>query len=367
MPPLHYWLYALHLPDIGPSKFLDLLELFPDITALFQASDATLRYHKIHDNVIAALKNPIHRLIEKERVWAEKADHHIITFDDPAYPSLLKQIPTPPLVLFVRGNKAALQQPQIAIVGARHATPVGMKNAEIFAKHLAEAGVAITSGLALGIDGAAHRGALAAGGITIGVCGTGLNHIYPKAHHKLYAEILANQGAIISEFLLDEGPNAYHFPKRNLTIAGMSMGVVVIEAAMKSGSLITARLAVEHNRDVFAVPGSIHNPLARGCHKLIKEGGAKLVETADDILKELTSMKSVILPQSEEAKPHHQSTLLPTYRALLHQIDYETTPFDVIHLRSQLTAGEVSSILLVLELQGLIISTTGGYQRIAAT
>ena len=301
----------------------------------------------------------------------------IITFDDPAYPALLKQIPTAPRMLFVRGNKAALAQQQIAIVGARHATPAGLSNAESLAKHLAQAGFVITSGLALGIDGAAHRGALAGNGITIGVSGTGLNQVYPRTHRKLYEDILANNGAIISEFPLDTGPLSYNFPKRNLTIAGMSLGVVVIEAALKSGSLITARLAIEHNRDVFAVPGSIHNPLARGCHHLIKHG-AKLVETADDILNELTSMQMVMpLPPSGShpgKKLHREAggavdasirpALASEHEILLKQIDYEITPFDVIHLRSRLTAGEVSSILLVLELQGVIASVPGGYQRL---
>lgn len=315
-----------------------------------------------------------------ELKWAEQQDHHILTLDDPDYPLLLKQIATPPPLLFVMGNKAALQYQQIAIVGARHATPAGISNAEIFARHLAEAGFAITSGLALGIDGAAHRGALAAKGVTIGVCGTGLNHIYPRSHHKLYEEILTNNGAIISEFPLNAEAFRGHFPRRNLTIAGLSLGVVVIEAATKSGSLITARLAIENNRDVFALPGSIHNPLARGCHHLIKEGCAKLVETADDIIKEFTSLRLALTqqlplvptpPLQESAifdqKNEKHATQTPLSReqsTLLAQIDYEITPFDVIHLRSRLTAGVVSSILLVLELQGLIISTIGGYQRI---
>ena len=181
---------------------------------------------------------------------------------DDDYPSLLKEIADPPLVLYVRGNKAALKQTQLAMVGSRHATPTGLQNAEQFAYSLASAGIAVTSGLALGIDGASHRGALAAGGVTIGVAGTGLYHSYPRSHSKLLEEIMSRQGAVISEFPLPIGPQAYHFPRRNRIIGGLSVGVLVVEAALKSGSLITARHAIEHGREVFAIPGSIHHPLS---------------------------------------------------------------------------------------------------------
>jgi DNA processing protein len=291
-------------------------------------------------------------------------------------------------VLYVRGDKQALTQKQIAIVGSRNASPVGITNAEQFAVKLAAAGFAITSGLALGIDAASHRGALSANGVTIAVLGTGLNSIYPRSNLSLAEAIANNRGAIISEFPLDTKPIAYNFPRRNRIISGLSQGVLVVEAALKSGSLITARLAVEQGREVFAIPGSIHNHVSRGCHSLIQQG-AKLVGSPEEILEEfslppsltsrgLTAGSSAVTGSRafardvsesgsdkglEDKSGNKDTTLHQAARLMLRQIDYAPTPMDAIISRSGLTAGEVSSILLTLELQGFIRTVSGGYVR----
>lgn len=357
---LPYWLAATYLPGIGPRTLLRLLDHFSDITTLFHATADDLRAIGLSEKQILALKQPDWQAVESDLAWLQIAGNHIIAFSDPDYPALLKEISDPPLVLYVRGDKSVLTKMQIAMVGARNATPTGLKNAEWFAKSLAQAGCVITSGLAAGVDAAAHRGALAVGQITIGVAGTGLNHIYPRSHHALVEDI-CKKGAVISEFSLDTKPHAANFPRRNRIIAGMSVGTLVVEAAVKSGSLITARHAIEHGRDVFAIPGSIHNPLARGCHHLIRQG-AKLVETANDILEELGALTSAFIPQDE---PQSAPALLLKESQLLEKIEYEITPIDMIILHSGLTAGEVSSILLSLELHGYVKSVPGGYVRVA--
>lgn len=359
---LHYWLAAMHLPNIGPRTFLRWLEQFPDIQSLFQASTDELHEKGFTDIQRDTLQQANWQQVEKDLKWAENPDHHIIHLQHEDYPKSLKEISDPPLVLFIKGNKQALAARQIAIVGARNATPTGLQNAEHFAAQLAEAGYAITSGLALGVDGASHRGALAAKGITIGVCGTGLNYIYPYSHRTLAKNMMQQGGAVISEFPLAVQPRAENFPRRNRVIAGMSLGVLVVEAALKSGSLITARHALEQGREVFAIPGSIHNVLARGCHHLIREG-AKLVETKEDILEELGGQCLLWPVVQKSANDEDLSHLPKPERHVLQQIEYEITPADVIVLRAGLTAGEVSSMLLILELNGYIQSVPGGYIR----
>lgn len=298
--------------------------------------------------------------IHNDQRWAETPGHYLIRIEDADYPLLLKEIADPPPMLYVRGDKSVLQCQQFAMVGARNATPVGLRDAEAFARHLAQAGFVITSGLALGIDGAAHRGALAAKGKTIAVMGTGQLHLYPRQHKGLADQIIANGGAIVSEFPLDIGPQPFNFPRRNRIISGLSMGVLVVEAALKSGSLTTAKHAIEQNREVFAIPGSIHSPQSRGCHQLIRQG-AKLVESANDILEELGGFLQLQLPVPPQRKPRMAD---PKQAKLLAQIDYATTPVDVIVLRTGLTVSEVSSILLSLELGGCVESVPGGYIRI---
>ena len=348
-----YWLAALHTPDVGPQTVLSLLEQVGSI-----------------EHVCQTLQQPNWAQVEKDLAWAEDPQHHIITLTDPDYPDRLKEIHAPPLVLFVAGDKSALKHEQIAMVGSRHPSPSGLRDAEEFAYQLVAAGFAITSGLALGVDGACHRGALRAKGITIGVMGTGLNHLYPATHRMLAKDILNNGGALVSEFPLDTRPIPQNFPRRNRIISGMSKGTLVVEAAIKSGSLITARYASEQGREVFAIPGSIHHGLARGCHYLIQQG-ATLVESPEDIVNEL----ALSLPATPKQKPKRKTSrsapsqsplLAPEETQLLDQIEYATTPMDVIILRSGLTAAAVSSILLSLELQGHIQSVPGGYIRAVA-
>lgn len=355
---LHYWLAALHLPGVGPRTVLRWLQEFSDIKMLFHASDDEMHAKGIAARHRKALEHINWKMIEDDIAWSKASDNHIISLDDDAYPALLKEITDPPLVLFVKGDKDVLSARQIAMVGARNATPGGLKNAEQFAYSLTEAGFVVTSGLALGIDGASHRGALAAKGMTIGVCGTGLNYIYPLSHRTLARNMIQQGGAVISEFPLATTPRPENFPRRNRVIGGMSVGVIVVEAALKSGSLITARHALEQGREVFAIPGSIHNPLAKGCHHLIRQG-AKLVETIGDIVEELggLSLATSLVPAIELTR------LSSLERRLLEQIEYEITSMDAILLRSGLTAGEVSSMLLTLELNGYIQSVAGGYIR----
>ncbi len=367
---LHYWLAALYLPDVGPRTFLRWLDYFPDIEALFRASSDELFAAGVAAKHLSALRQPDWKSVEKDLLWAQVSNQHIVTLTDEDYPYLLKETIAPPLLLYVQGNKQALSQAQIAIVGSRHASHIGLKNAERFAFSLAEAGFVITSGLALGVDAASHHGALAGKGLTIGVAGTGLDHIYPSSNGKLVKAILQNQGAIISEFPLFVAPLAANFPRRNRIISGLSLGVLVVEAALKSGSLVTARHALEQGREVFAVPGSIHNPLTRGCHHLIRQG-AKLVETVMDIIEEISSLqaaKNLPAIKLSSGPSQQQEAFFPTdmsqaHRQIFNLIEYEITPMNVILSRSRLTSGEVSSILLALELNGYIQSVPGGYVR----
>lgn len=356
---LPFWLAATYLPGVGPRTFLRWLTLFSNIETLFHAPHEELAQAGLHTKHIHALKNPNWQAVENDIAWMQASENHLISFADPRYPALLKEMGDAPLVLYLRGSPAVLACKQLAIVGARNATPTGVRNAEWFARTLAQANIAITSGLAAGVDAAAHKGALAVDGVTIGVAGTGLHHTYPRSHVALVQDIIQKNGAVISEFPLQTTPHAANFPRRNRIIAGLSIGTLVVEAAIKSGSLITARHAIEHGRDVFAIPGSIHQPLARGCHYLIRQG-AKLVETAADIVEELGAMQAIFDAPSYQK----ELDLSENERQLLEKIEYEITPMDMILLRSGLTASEVSSILLSLELHGYVQSVPGGYVRV---
>lgn len=290
--------------------------------------------------------------VERTLVWAAGAGNAIITLADAAYPPQLLEISDPPALLYVRGDARMLGRPGLAIVGSRNATPQGIANAESFARSFSAAGLTIVSGLALGIDAAAHRGGLAEAGSTIAVLGTGIDLIYPPRNAELGAQIAA-RGALVSEFPLGTPPVTHNFPLRNRIISGLARGVLVVEAAMQSGSLITARAAAEQGRDVFAIPGSIHSPLSKGCHALIKQG-AKLVETAQDVLGEL---------QPAAATP---SPAPVTDDALLDHMGYDPCNVDILCERSGLTADKVSAILLQLELAGRVTSLPGGrFQRVS--
>lgn len=305
----------------------------------------------------------------------------LLGWGEPAYPEPLRHIPDAPALLYVRGHTELLANPQIAIVGSRKATRAGLDHAWQFAGALTEKGYAVTSGLAQGIDGAAHAGALAAGGDTIAVVGTGADVIYPRSHMTLTGQII-NQGVLVSEYAPGTGPKSGHFPRRNRIISGLSRGILVVEAGLRSGSLITARLALEQGRDVFAIPGSIHNPLARGCHALIRQG-AKLVETVDDIEEELAAWwnrpveapppasgpKRPAAPQPELFTAGPEATPMPDHLdareiAVLKALGYDPRSTDQICMATGLPADQLMQSLLLLEMDGLVESAPGGYLRV---
>lgn len=361
---LALWLALLRAPGIGPAGFNRLLEQFHSPAAVFEAPRSQLATSGLASPTLDYLAAPDWTRIEQDLAWLEHSDNHLICLNDPDYPPLLREIDYPPPLLFVHGDLASLRAPQIAIVGARNPSPGGRDTAREFAAHLAGSGMVVTSGLALGVDAEAHRGALAAPGQTIAVMGTGLDRIYPAKHREL-AHAIAEEGALVSEFPLGTPALANHFPRRNRVISGLSLGVLVVEAASQSGSLITARLAVEQGREVFAIPGSIHNPLARGCHALIRQG-AKLVETAADILEELGSLARVTIEADVERQPPAPPLELDEdYRLLLEHLGHEPVSIDLLVNRCGLTAEAVSSMLLILELQGYVAAAPGGlYSRL---
>jgi DNA processing protein len=354
----------LHRAHISSQTIVALLEYFGTVENIFAAARAQLAKCLAQEKpaVDAILAGINEGALEKDFRWLGEKNNHLLTWQDAEYPRLLREIPDPPVVLFVCGDKALLNQPQIAIVGSRNPTRSGQENAHAFAAYLAQAGLGITSGLAIGIDACAHRGALESGGKTIAVFGTGLDRVYPAQHREL-AHQIASQGALISEFPLGSPPRREHFPRRNRIISGMSLGALVVEAALQSGSLITARLAADQGREVFAIPGSIHSPLARGCHALIRQG-AKLVETAQDILEELAPLAHSLKPAAVEisgAYPHDEQTA-----KLLEHLGYDPVDIDTLVERSGLTPDFISSMLLQMELHGLIEARPGGkYLRIS--
>lgn len=341
-------------------RFARLLEHFGSAAAAFAASRAERAQLDLPENALDYLDQPDWRAIEQDLSWLQRPGNHLLHQDDPCYPPLLRQIPYPPPLLFVHGDPLRLQSPQLAIVGSRSPTPLGRETAHSFAAHLASAGLVITSGLAFGIDAAAHQGALSGNGSTIAVMGTSLDRVYPAKHRDL-AHRIAERGALVSELPIGTPALAENFPRRNRLISGLALGVLVVEAATQSGSLITARLATEQGREVFAIPGSIHNPLAKGCHALIRQG-AKLVETATDILEELGPLAAA--GASPCAAP--DSAIVPSspldddYRQLLATMGDQPVGVDLLVERSGLTAEAVSSMLLILELEGYVAAVPGG-------
>jgi len=297
-------------------------------------------------------------------VWLDQPDNYLISIQDEGYPALLREIPDPPQQLYVHGDPTVLHTHQLAIVGSRNPSPGGQQTAHEFASALAQAGLTITSGLALGIDAAAHEGALSGGGKTLAVVGTGLDRVYPASNRGL-AHQVADGGAIVSEFPLGTPVRPGHFPQRNRIISGLSIGTLVVEAALRSGSLITARLAAEQGREVFALPGSIHNPVARGCHKLIRQG-AKLVETAQDILEDLgalaayVSQVNSVINQRESINSSSSEVLDSSQQQVLAQLGYDPVSVDAVIERGELPAEQVMASLLALELEGYVSSAPGG-------
>jgi len=359
---LSYFIALAHISQLALRHGNKLLQLFPNLEELFSANFSTLQNLKLTPKEISQIKDPDWDSVTRNLQWASQSNNYIITLLDSDYPSALKEIHAPPLTLFVRGNLSLLKSQQLAIVGSRNPTPSGKDIAYTFAQELASAGLTITSGLALGIDTASHRGALAISGRTIAITGTGLDQVYPRSNSQLAEEIIASGGTLISEFPLGTKACAINFPQRNRIISGLSLGTLVVEAALKSGSLITARLANEQGREVFAIPGSICNPLARGCHALICQG-AKLVTIPQDIIDELTGFKPIALPK--QTQTHKKKNLLDRdHRKLLECVGHEVTSFDVIIERSQLAIQKINTMLLNLELKGFIKMVPGGYTRL---
>jgi len=359
------WLHLAHAIGVGPVSISRLINQLGDPDTILKASNGDLSKAGLSALQIESLRGVDEAAIEQDLEWAEAPGRHIMTLDHPLYPALLRQIEDPPAVLYVLGDPEVLGLPGLAMVGSRKPTPQGRQTAEDFAHELAGYGLNINSGLASGIDAAAHRGSLKAGGITIAVAGTGLDRVYPPSNRKLAHEI-AEQGALVSEFPIGTQPKAGHFPRRNRIISGLSLGTLVVEAAIRSGSLITARMASEHGREVFAIPGSIHNPMARGCHRLIQQG-AKLVESAGDILQELAG--TISLPGLEKTDDavlvSEDVPVSEDHLQLLETMGYDPISIDQLVDRCALTAEEVSSMLLIMELEGKVAAMSGGlYQRL---
>lgn len=362
---LRYWLALLHAPGMGPVAFGELLKSHDPAQLFAPGAHPPLASEALRE----ALRRPDWAAVDADLAWLNGgAGRAIITRHDPAYPPLLQELADAPPLLFVQGSVEALASPQLAMVGSRNPTTVGSETARDFARHLAGAGLTITSGLALGIDAASHRGALDAQGQTVAVMGTGVDRIYPAAHRDLAHAIVAGGGALLSEYPPGTPPLPGHFPRRNRLISGLSLGTLVVEAARQSGSLITARLAGEQGREVFAIPGSIHNPLARGCHQLIRDG-ARLVETAQDVLIELAPHLRGLIDEATTGRGYEppaaaeEEPLDEEYQQLLRHVGDEATPVDRLVERSGLTAEVVSSMLLILELRGHITPVPGGYSR----
>lgn len=292
------------LPDIGPKRFAKLLEAFGSASKALSAPASAWRSLGLPATCAEARRCPTIRDGASHAMrWLERPHQHLLMWDQADYPALLAQIPDPPPLMFVAGDAQILEKPQLAMVGSRRASRPGMDTAAAFSRSLAGAGFVITSGLALGIDAAAHQAALDVGGLTVGVLGTGLENFYPQRNQRLAEAMIASGSAVLSEFPLDAGPTPSNFPRRNRIISGLSLGVLVVEASVASGSLITARLAAEQGREVYAIPGSIHHPGARGCHQLIRDG-AVLVETIEHILEALRGWQHVS-PSTDAANADH--------------------------------------------------------------
>ena len=353
-PDASLWLSLDSVPGLGPESAGRLLEVFVTPEAILGASVGQLA-PVVGDNLARAIAQGVDKAsLQTGLDWLAGPDNHLITWNEPAYPASLRDIPAPPAWLYVRGDPTWLCRPMLAIVGSRNATPQGIRDARAFAQALSEAGLTIVSGLALGVDAAAHEGGLAGLASSVAVVGTGLDRVYP-ARNKALAHRLAAEGAIVSEFPIGTLPKSGHFPRRNRIISGLSLGVLVVEAALESGSLITARLASEQGRDVFALPGSIHSALSKGCHRLIKQG-AKLVESASDVLEELGR---VLQP----AGPFIATPAVTD--ALLDALAGPPLAPDQLASRLGLTVEDVSVKLLAAELEGNVAKLPGGlYQRL---
>jgi DNA processing protein len=364
---LEAWVVFTRAPGLNPTVLEQALQRTGGAAALLRTSKSWQAHAGLSESARAYLGGDQGGITPDEARWLAADNHHLLTFQAPEFPPLLREMNGCPLALYVAGNVARLADPQIAIVGSRNPTGAGRENAFAFAQALSIQGLTITSGMAEGIDAAAHRGALAEAGPTIAILGTGIDVLYPRMHGRLAAEI-EQQGALVTEFALQTPGLAANFPQRNRIIAGMTLGTLVIEAARRSGSLITARLAGEAGREVFALPGSIHNPLARGCHELLRQG-AKLVENAADILSELNFSSLFTRENGAQNVPAEASGTKPAmdkaHEILLDALGFEPSDLDVLVLRTGFKPEEVSSMILILELEGHVRSAHGGrYTRI---
>ena len=369
------WLQLIHIKGLSTAAKRKLVTALGSPAAVLRADPETLagllgkQARKSNSRAAASPKVPNMNRPNVDADLDLLADlgGGFVGFNDPDFPPLLNHIDSAPLGLFVRGERALLSSPQLAVVGSRHPTPSGTRTTRQFAAELSAFGLTITSGMALGIDSNAHRGCLDAGGKTVAVIATGIDVVYPRENRALHREI-AEKGLLVSEHPPGAPPRREHFPRRNRIISGLSLGTLVIEAGIQSGSLITARLAGEQGREVFAVPGSIHAPVSRGCHRLLRQG-AKLTETSADILEEIGQFFAA-RPRSGNGEPARAPVVELTHNLggelgrLYNLIDYTPAAMDQLIEQSGLTADKVSYILTELELKGLIAATTGGYQRL---
>jgi DNA processing protein len=367
------WLILLRAPGIGPGLLRSLVGRHGAAVAALDALRQGRSPRELDTQTRAWLDAPDESRLEEDRIWLGQAGHHLLAWDDPDFPSLLREIPAAPAALFVVGEPALLWMPQVAIVGSRSASEHGLATTRRFARALAGAGFTITSGMADGIDGAAHLATLDGNGRTVAVLGTGPDLVYPRKHRALAARI-AEGGALVSEFPPGTAGKPEHFPRRNRIISGLALGTLVVEAGLRSGSLITARCASEQGREVFAIPGSINNPLARGCHQLIREG-ARLTESAEEIVGELSSLATELGDRLRERlhaqeidvsasapvqAPPGTRTRDPDYARLLGALGCEECSIDQLAERTGLTVAALSSMLLVLELEGEVGTARGG-------
>ena len=352
----HYFLALNRIPGIGPKTTQKLLTRWPYLAELFQLPVDTLTKLGLPEKVATAITQFNLHQVEADLTWEQSdKNHHLLTWEHPNYPVLLREIPDPPIALYAAGELPGLQAKTLGIVGTRSPSVTGREIAKQFAYELAQQDITIVSGLALGIDGEAHSGCLEAQGKTIAVLGTGVNRIYPYRHRSL-AEKIQEKGLIISEFPLDSAPIAGHFPRRNRIISGLSLAIMIVEAAIKSGSLITARLALEQNRDVMAIPGAIHNPKARGCHYLLQQG-ARLVTCVADVLEELGLDNLSVHKTDSELSRFTEGTDLVNF------LGFEVSTMNQIIARSGLNFEAVACGLAMLELTGTIKAVPGGYMR----